>query len=119
MNDLISRQAAIDALDEQITLCDKALGSFDISMEYEYAVKVERASLEAYRETLTVLPSAQPERKKGKWERHYTRQNVYAGLCWHCSVCGYKNADNYLNVYYNYCPNCGADMRGEQDAKVR
>ena len=60
INDLISRQAAIDALDEQIALCNKALGSFDISMKDEYAVKVERASLKAYRETLNVLPSAQP-----------------------------------------------------------
>lgn len=60
MKDLISRQAAIDALDEQIALCNKALGSFDISMKDEYAVKVERASLKAYRETLNVLPSAQP-----------------------------------------------------------
>lgn len=63
VNDLISRQDAIDALDEQITQCDKALGSFDISMKDEYAVKVERASLKAYRETLNVLPSAQPEPK--------------------------------------------------------
>ena len=62
MQDLISIQAAIDALDEQIALCNKALGSFDISMKDEYAVKVERASLKAYRETLNVLPSAQPER---------------------------------------------------------
>ena len=70
--DCISRQAAIDALDEQIALCNKALGSFDISMKDEYAVKVERASLKAYRETLNVLPSAQPERKSCKtchlWE---------------------------------------------------
>ena len=61
-SDTIGRQAAIDALDEQIALCNKALGSFDISMKDEYAVKVERASLKAYRETLNVLPSAQPER---------------------------------------------------------
>ena len=47
MSDLIDRQAAIDALDEQIALCNKALGSFDISMKDEYAVKVERASLKA------------------------------------------------------------------------
>lgn len=38
MDDYISRQAAIDALDEQIALCNKALGSFDISMKDEYAV---------------------------------------------------------------------------------
>ena len=61
MDDLISRQAAIEALNEQIEQCDKALSSFDISMKDEYAVKVERASLVAYKEQLEFLPSAQPE----------------------------------------------------------
>ena len=59
-DDLIKRQAAIDSLDEQIKLCDKALASFDISMKDEYAIKVERASLVAYRKILECLPSAQP-----------------------------------------------------------
>ena len=69
MNDLISRQAAIEAIDEQIKLCDKALASFDISMKDEYAVKVERASLVAYREILKYLPSAQPEPLTDKEQR--------------------------------------------------
>ncbi len=60
--DTISRQAAIDALDEQIEQCNKALGSFDISPKDEYAIKVERASLKAYKEQLENMPSAQPER---------------------------------------------------------
>lgn len=63
MSDLIDRQAAIEALDEQIWQCDKALSSFDISMKDEYAVKVERASLVAYKEQLEALPSVQPEPK--------------------------------------------------------
>ena len=61
MSDLIERQAAIKALDEQIGQCNKALGSFGISLEDEYAVKVERASLRAYKEQLENLPSAQPK----------------------------------------------------------
>ena len=59
------------------------------------------------------LPSAEPERKTGKWCRHYTRPNVYEDLYWHCSACGYKCGEDYANVYYNYCPNCGARMEGE------
>ena len=62
MSDLIDRQAAINALDEQIRQCDKALSAFDISMKDACAVKVERASLVAFRETLEYMPSAQPER---------------------------------------------------------
>ena len=60
-SDTIYRQAAIEALDEQIEQCNKALGSFDISPKDEYAIKVERASLEAYKEQLENMPSAQPE----------------------------------------------------------
>ena len=59
-SDLVSRKAAIEALDEQIEQCNKALGSFDISPKDEYAIKVERASLEAYKEQLENMSSAQP-----------------------------------------------------------
>jgi hypothetical protein len=58
MDDYISRQAAIDGLNEQIAYCDKALGSFEISMKDEYAVKVERASLIAYKGQLESIPAA-------------------------------------------------------------
>ena len=58
--DTISRRAAIDALDEQIKFCDNALCDFNISLKDEYAVKVEKASLCAYKEILEDLPSAQP-----------------------------------------------------------
>lgn len=59
--DTISRKEAIAAIDEQIAQCNKALKSFGISMKDEYAVKVERASLVAFREILEYLPPAQPE----------------------------------------------------------
>ena len=60
VGDMISRQAALDALNEQIEQCNKALGSFDISLKDEFAIKVERASLEAYKEQLENLPPIQP-----------------------------------------------------------
>ena len=53
----------------------------------------------------------EPERKKGKWKRHYCEDENPNG--WRC--------DNCDEWYYfgqtlpNFCPNCGADMRGEQD----
>ena len=66
-DDTISRQMALDALDEQIEQCNKALGLFDISPKDEYAIKVERASLEAYKEQLENIPAAQPEQKTDEW----------------------------------------------------
>lgn len=84
--DLISRQDAIDILayfDEQ-----NPLGHTP-------------------QQLIMTLPSAQPMRKKGKWELHtYMPHHKY------CSCCG---SDSPYNKAWEYCPNCGADMRGEQD----
>lgn len=102
-DDCISRQMALDALDEQIEQCNKALGSFDISPKDEYAIKVERASLEAYKEQLENMPSAQPERN-GKW--------IYnSSTTMKCDRCGFAIKDWDWHRF-KYCPNCRADMRG-------
>lgn len=56
---------------------------------------------------LLSLPSAEPERKKGKW---IDKSGGIEGAWNYCSVCGEQAID-----LYDFCPNCGADMRGEQD----
>lgn len=114
MDELISRQAAVDALNEQIEQCNKALGSFDISLKDEFAIKVERASLKAYREQLENLPPVQPERIKGHWIEIALRNHTYK-----CSVCGrllvnITDGKNNVAKNYPYC-HCGADMRGEEE----
>ena len=55
----------------------------------------------------TTLRTMTPEeRKKGKW---YLRDTTrYGRLPYVCTVCGREA------IYvYDFCPNCGADMRGE------
>lgn len=47
------------------------------------------------------LPSA--EHKKGEWT------DLGGVIRWGCPHCHYAQ-----EVRYNFCPNCGADMRGEQ-----
>lgn len=71
---------------------------------------------QSYREYLESIPAADVRPVvRGEWVRHYTRPNVYEDLYWHCTVCGYKNGNNYANVYHSFCPNCGADMRGDDN----
>ena len=53
---------------------------------------------------LEELPSAQPERKKGKWLPYLTE-----GLIVKCSVCGSR-----YDQPWRYCPNCGSYNGGEQ-----
>lgn len=57
------------------------------------------------------------ERKKGKWS--FIGDNMFE-----CTCCGTPYTTQQLNGLRNYntdpyapkfCPNCGADMRGEQD----
>lgn len=57
-------------------------------------------------EVVKDLPSAEPNR--GKWEI----TNLGAVVAFDsCSEC--KRVVKHKAPFYNYCPNCGADMRGE------
>ena len=63
---------------------------------------------------LRALPSAEPERKKGKWLELTNTNHTYV-----CSVCGrtlvnITDGKNKVTKNYPFC-HCGADMRGEQD----
>ena len=54
------------------------------------------------------MDAAQPERKRGKWEIYVI--SLFDGVGCRCSECGFEGVPNW-----DFCPNCGADMRGEQD----
>lgn len=58
------------------------------------------------------FPSAQPERKTGKWI--FVRDEEAGNALYMCSECG-KGDIHAPEVKVSYCWNCGADMRGEQD----
>lgn len=58
-------------------------------------------------------PTIEPERKKGKWKRKIVDSGYNAD--WVCSECGDRWKYDFIN--FNFCPNCGADMRGEENGK--
>ena len=101
-SDTINRQAAIDALDKR----------FDsIPME-------QTTEILLLRKDLRNLPSAQPQRMRGKWTYG---EDEYGIDGYHCDKCGFFVPWDYTHKFidfikdYHFCPNCGADMRGEQD----
>ena len=62
---------------------------------------------------LLSLPSAQ-ERKKGRWHKCDNGCIVW----YECSVCGCEPLRSKWNreyVYSDFCPTCGADMRGAEE----
>ena len=94
--DLISRQAVIDAMVKYV-----ADGYAESPNDFE-----------GYMEIAKELPSAQPERKRGKWIEYDT----FSIISGRCSVCGWE-AHLYEDdvVGMNYCPNCGAKMDGFEE----
>ena len=94
MDDLISRQAAIDAIERAVTK------------------EVARWSIED-------LPSAQPERKTGRWLR--TEAYPHRIYCSSCFVTFIRN-DEFLNlndIPHGFCPNCGAKMEVEHEKEEK
>lgn len=52
------------------------------------------------------------ERKRGEWVVNYDEDCPYDGI-WICSACNYiRSIEDISSI--NYCPNCGADMRGDE-----
>ena len=50
------------------------------------------------------------ENVKGEWTDHRTWEHDGE---FYCSNCGFV-LDSYIQgAFYNYCPHCGADMRGD------
>ena len=77
--------------------------------------KLQDGGVDTYRHLTKVIniiidaPTIEPERTKGKWildDLYYPYEYRF------CSECG---AQVKRENAWDYCPNCGADMRGEQE----
>ena len=114
MKDLISRQAAIDAIAKMMPQSLTPDGSHPADEEIFIAQEAFADCIK----TIEILPSAQPERIKGHWIDAVI-PNDSGGLP--VIVCDKCNTFFPLQfgASHNFCPNCGADMRGEQDDESR
>ena len=56
------------------------------------------------------IPSAEPERKTGEWIDGMPYVNSHWKVCSKCHVSAPDSCGGS-----NFCPNCGADMRGENE----
>lgn len=109
MKEMIYKQDVIDAISP-------------LYHEHEYRIhgKAESYSQynEAWQDALSMvenvifnLPATQPQRMRGRW----IPDNPVGGGYWVCTACKHPTEAFAADIIYNYCPFCGADMRGEQD----
>ena len=100
MSDSISRQQVIDELFK--------LYEYQRDIDPTEAADLVRQGIYLAEKKIEQLPPAQPERKKGRWINRSLNILYPEWERYTCSVCG-KHSDNY-----DYCPNCGADMRQKE-----
>lgn len=92
MSDLINRADAIEAMDERWG---------DIKRTNKRVAKGHEAVYLDMRATISALPSA--DAVQGEWVRH----ELWGNPWFTCSECNYHGRNDF-----NFCPNCGARMKG-------
>lgn len=101
--DAVNRQAVLNTLDNM----DKALNEDRTVENYKELLK----------ECYEVLPSVTARQKTGHWihRTHIGRGTIQMYVCSNCrQEFGYDAETGIEFVDYKYCPNCGADMRGDE-----
>ena len=95
----ISQESAINELRELLSICRESLPNENGK---HYVIEEE---LYIFYNRLSNIPAADVKPVvRGEW----MNDTRYSG--WTCSNCDYHDG----NATDNYCPNCGADMRGEE-----
>ncbi len=97
MSDLIRRSDVIATIGVMYERCD----TYDITDYRDLML-----------ESVKVLPSA--DRPSGEWIDDIEAESN--GYYWaNCSQCGLQIDVHENRGYYNYCPHCGARMKGADD----
>lgn len=96
-------EAEITRLDEAIDMAIDALKKPDHDLS-QYSDKLWKSAYERGK--------AEAERKTGQWVFVQYDVNPCIGN-WHCSECGQITI--MPHHVFNYCPHCGADMRGDSN----
>ena len=123
VKDCISREAVLDAIDKYIlgkpegcTVEVKELLKLSTKIYHMPIYRMPSAQPERYwidsEGNISALPSAQPERKRGRW---LPDNNCYYETRYMCSECKlpFHVETIMMKPSWRFCPNCGARMDGE------
>ena len=109
--DAISRQVISDYVESHIQEINAGYGDLNA-----HTNKILRMIVEY----INKIPPVSPVRPKGKWiMRHHIDENRQGFNMWICSECREEfsyDAETGVGITdANFCPNCGADMRGDKN----
>lgn len=103
MSDLISRQAAINALRQEVILCKLSLESPFLNAQEKKDLQIRKAQAIDDIVAIEGLPSAE---RRGRWIMHiddlFPEESTME-----CDQC---HEEQPLTCDDKYCPNCGARM---------
>ena len=111
-NDLISREAlkgAIEQEHQRVLKINPICSSISLNM----LNKILDNAPTVPNEYMRGYEAAEREYKRPIGEWYYNYQNG-----WHCSICyeSIKDMPTVMNkADFNFCPNCGAKMKGEEE----
>lgn len=101
MSDLISRSALLEEFKRELER-GRAIDPFFDGTLFHYT------GIKAIIENQPTVEAK--EVVHGKWRKRVKNNGGYVASIT-CSACGYSHS----RVTYNFCPECGADMRGEKN----
>lgn len=110
--DLISREALIQAVEQGEGISWKNHGKDDLCVRKKYIDNAPTVcgNNPKWCESCVSKGKCASTRPHGEW--YYNCQNG-----WHCSIC-HESVKDMPTVMrkadFNFCPNCGADMRGKE-----
>lgn len=104
----ISKKVEGDCISRQAAVVD--------FMAFVKSLNLSRDDYRAMMEYIDELSAVQPERKKGRWLRYGEDgyPNNEDTVFWQCDQCLEQYTGRTKRIP-NFCPNCGADMRGGQE----
>lgn len=118
MSEYISREEAVKALRTHISI---TISSEHDLTPYEKEInELGRGIYDAQKAAIDSIPTADVRPNiHGYWEPKYpTREEmIYCQERYFCSNCKNYIVDRIARLEFNFCPNCGADMREPKGEK--